>query len=295
MSITFVPRRPYLVFIRAGTHSLHPKLLTEDFNRNWDCVVNWYAPPSPPQANEGRADYYFGGEGEFMNKLEGFLLLWKALTRDGVPWPYRYALILDDDIDFEPHDISYFFMLCDMHDTYLSQPGLRWFTHTTLNSLVRNPACMMHRVSFVECMAPCFSRKALEDLVATFTWTRSLWGVDWAWACLSEDHALHVIDFTPIRHTRTGDGRPTAFYRRLQSLGVDPGKDLISVRAQFPLFKGPRTLPDGHIYHPDIPRWLAPAAMYLFERFKFIVRLRKKFLRRYRTSRARVQDFIRDA
>src|SRR5207248_9168991 len=37
-----------------------------------------------------------------------------------------------------------------------------WFTQTTLNALVRNPVCVLRRVSGVEVMAPCFSAAALD-------------------------------------------------------------------------------------------------------------------------------------
>jgi hypothetical protein len=170
---------------------------------------------------------------------------------------------------------------------YLSQPALEWFTHTTLNALVRNPTCVLRRVSFVEVMAPCFSSEALENLIHTFDWTRSTWGVDWAWACLTEGHrSLHVVDAVAMEHTRTGGGRPTAFYGKLEAQGIDPGAELRRVRAQFPNFAGSRTLSDGHVFRPGLPRWLAPSVMTFFERLKFIVRARKKFLRAWRSWRA---------
>jgi hypothetical protein len=158
-------RRPYLVFVRAGADSHHQRLLRENPHRNWDCCINWYIEPP----DESVAEYYWPG-GQTLNKLEGF-----AEFRAQLPaaWPYRYVLLLDDDVYLSPGEISHFFTLCDYYGTYLSQPALRWFTHTTLNSLVRNPVCVLRRVSFVEGMAPCFSAGALNELIYTFRWTRS--------------------------------------------------------------------------------------------------------------------------
>jgi len=115
--------------------------------------------------------------------------------------------------------------------------------------------------------------------------------VDWAWGCLLEGHEpLYVVDAITMEHTRTGNGRPTAFYRKLKAAGIDPGADLRRVKGMFPKFAGSRTLSRGHVFRPEIPRGLAPALMLLFERLKFIVRLRKKLLRAWRSWRAGLED-----
>jgi hypothetical protein len=58
----------------------------------------------------------------------------------------------------------------------------------------------------------------------------------------------------------------------------------------FPKFHGSRTLPRGHVFRPGIPRGLALGLLLLFERLKFIVRLRKKLLRAWRSWRAGLED-----
>jgi hypothetical protein len=181
-----VPRadtgRHYLVFVRAGNESWHRQLILEDPERNWDCCVNWYEAPD----EERLAEYYCGAaDSTAGNKLEGFLEFWERRPQ---PWNYRYIALLDDDVYLRPGELSHFFRLCDFHNLYLSQAALRWRTHTTPNSLVRNPMCLLRRVFFVEAMAPCFSNAALESLVHTFRWTRSVWGIDWAWGALLEGH-----------------------------------------------------------------------------------------------------------
>jgi hypothetical protein len=280
------PLRPYLLFVRAGTDSLHRRLIVEDPDRNWDCCVSWYVPPLP----ERIAEYY--SQGGF-NKLEGFLEFWKERP---LPWSYRYIWIIDDDVYLRPGEISRFFELCERYATYLAQPALRWLTHTTLNVLVRNPACLLRRVSFVEVMAPCFSRAALEELIHTFGMTKSTWGTDWAWACLSQGkRPLHVVDAIAMEHTRTGDGRPGPFYRKLHESGIDPGEELREVREMFPDFIGPRTLAEGHVFRPDIPPRLAPWLLRACERSKWIVRLRKQALRQWRLARARLEDRVHGA
>jgi len=264
-------QRPYLLFVRAGTASTHARMIGEDPARNWDCCVSWYVPPQP----ERLAEIYCGGG---FNKLDGFLEFWGEVPR---PAPWRYVMIMDDDVYLRPGDLSRFFALCDRHGTRLAQPALRWLTNTTLNSLVRNPACVLRRVSCVEVMAPCFATATLETLLPTFGLTRSTWGADVAWAgeLAAQGVPLYVVDAVAMDHTRSGDGRPTAFYRKLRAMGVDPQEELARVRRQYPAFPGPRTLPGGHVYRPELPAALAPAALWLVERMKFLVRLRKKTLR----------------
>jgi len=277
-------RRPYLVFVRSGAASLHGRLIAEDPERNWDCCVSWYITPRP----EELAEYYSHGG---FNKLDGFLEFWRdcPAARD-----YRYLLLLDDDVYLRPGEVSRFFSLCEQYRTYLAQPALRWFTHTTINALVRNPLCVLRRVTFVEVMAPCFSQAAIVELLPTFGMTRSTWGTDLAWAgTIAGRHPICVVDAIGMDHTRTGDGRPTAFYRKLTEMGVDPGEELARVRRLYPAFRGSRTLPSGHVYRAGVPRWAAPFLMRLVEELKFIVRIRKKVLLHARAWRARIEDRLR--
>ena len=280
--------RRYLVFVRAGRESLHRRLIRENPDRNWDCCVSWYASAEPEQL----AEYYCGSPtAGFSNKLEGFLEFWQQRPQ---PWKYRYVALLDDDIYLRPGELSNFFRLCDLYQLYLAQPAQRWLTHNTLNALVRNPVCTLRRVNFVEVMAPCFSAQALESLLHTFNWTKSTWGIDWAWACLLQgQESLHVVDAVAMAHTRTGNGRPTPFYLKLRAAGIDPGEELRRVRQMFPAFTSVKTLSEGHVFRPGVPRRLAYGLMFLFERLKFIVRARKKFLRTWRANRARLEDFLR--
>jgi hypothetical protein len=273
--------RPYLVFVRAGDESLHGRLIAEDPERNWDCCVSWYVPPRP----ERLAEYYSHGG---FNKFDGFLEFWGQRPE---PWSYRYLLLLDDDVYLRPGDVSRFFLLCERYRTYLSQPALRWFTQTTLNALVRNPACVLRRVSAVEVMAPCFSAAALEALLPTFGMTRSTWGTDLAWAGLiGGRQPIYVVDAIGMDHTRTGGGRPGAFYRKLAEMGVDPHEELRGVQRLYPQLRRYRTLPKGHVFRAGLPRGVAPALMWLIERLKFIVRLRKRALFHLRYWRATVTD-----
>ena len=264
-----MPRR-FLVFFRAGRNSLHPRLIAEDPQRNWDCCVSWYSDPQPDSAIEFSC---VGGD----NKLEGFLAFKEQVHG---PLPYDYILLADDDVYFRPGDISRLFDVCDGYKTYLTQPSLKWRTHYNLNVTLANPACILRRVSFVEIMAPCLSAQALADLIDTFDSSRSTWGVDLTWAGRSQDkRPLHVVDTVRIEHTKIMDKSGGAFYRKMKAIGVDPEDELLTSQRNFPNFVGMRTERRGHVYRPGIPRVMRRPALAFFEKMKFLARQRKKIVR----------------
>ena len=231
--------RPYLVFVRAGNDSQHGRLLAEDPGRNWDCCVSWYV----PREAGAHAEYYCSGG---FNKFEGFLEFWRE--QRPADFGYRYLAAARRRRLSAPGDVSRFLMLCEHYQPTSPQPALHWFTQTTMNALVRNPACLLRRVSYVEVMAPCFSAAALGELLHTFGMTRSTWGTDLAWAGLiGERYPIYVVDAIGMDHTRSGDGRPGAFYRKLAEMGVDPNGARDVLRA-YPGLRSNRTLAGGHVY-----------------------------------------------
>ena len=264
-----MPRR-FLVFFRAGGNSLHPRLLAEDPQRNWDCCVSWYSNPRPDPRVEFNC---VGGD----NKLEGFLAFRQQMQDQLL---YDYILLADDDVYFRPGDISRLFEICDGYKTYLTQPALGWLTYYNLNVTLANPACILRRVSFVEIMAPCLSAAALDDLIDTFDASRSTWGVDFTWAGRSQDkRPLHVVDTVRVEHTKIMDKSGGAFYRKMRAMGVDQEVELQTSHQHFPDFVGMRTERRGHVYRPGIPRVLRRPALVFFEKMKFLARQRKKIVR----------------
>jgi hypothetical protein len=252
------PKRPYLVFFRSGPNSLHPRIVGEDPDRNWDCVVNWWG-SEPGRAS---ADLLLAGG---LNKTDGF----HELAMQGrVPWrDYRYILLLDDDVYFAPGDVSRLLRICDEHATYLSQPALRWGTYASHAVTLRNPLCVLRSTSFVEMMAPVFSRAALGDLLDTFTLTRSTWGIDWAWSSrLAGAGRIHVVDAVSVDHTKPVSVQSGAFYQRLRAMGTDPRAEFSDVKARFPGFGGIRTLDEGHRCRAGVPGWIGPALVRLTDR-----------------------------
>ena len=241
------PQRPYLVVFRAGAHSLHPRIVAEDPSRNWDCVVNWWG----VEPDHASADVVLPGG---INKPDGFYHL---ATQDLIAWrSYDYIMLLDDDVYFSPGDISRLFTMAQEHATYLAQPALRWGTYASHSVTLWNPLCKLRATSFVEVMAPVFSRAALEYLLETLTLTKSTWGIDWAWsALLANQQRIHVIDAVRVDHTKPVNLKAGPLYQLSRSLGTDARSELEAIKRRFPTFGGIGTHRDGHTFRACIPQW----------------------------------------
>jgi hypothetical protein len=250
--------RDYLVFVRAGRNSLHTKFLAQDPLRNWDCCVSWYREPAPEAADA--AEFH---ETEGDNKFEAFASFFR---KTATSHPYRYYLVVDDDIDFAAGDISRLFSLCSRHQTFLCQPALRWGTHSNHSVTLWNPACVVRRTTFVEVMSPCFSRRAVEELEHVFSLTRSTWGIDYAWSSLlAGQNKLTIIDAVRVAHTKPVDLRGGAFYRKLKRQGINPTQEYYAVTRRFPAFGAWCTLPRGHVFAGGLPAWLGRSLTMLLE------------------------------
>ena len=243
--------RDYLVFVRAGPSSLHPRLLAEDPHRNWDCYVNAWSDRQVGEALGSSAEFHEPGG---LNKFEAFAEAWPAIRKVHA---YRFVLMLDDDLIFEPGDVSRFFDYCERENLKIAQPAIAIGSHANHWINIRNPGCEVRRVNFVEVMAPCFSRAALELLLPTFTLTRCTWGIDYAWASMLDGQdAFSIVDAVPMRHTKPMDVDGGPFYQRLLSMGIDPRGELESIHRRFVPWGPMRTMDDGHRY-----RWAFPQAV----------------------------------
>jgi hypothetical protein len=288
---TAMPRklgsRPYLAFFRAGANSFHTRILEEDPNRNWDCCVSWYG----SKRMENLAEVYTDG-GD--NKFEGFEIF---LSETGGCTNYQYVFVIDDDVLFSPGDVSRYFDICRSYDLYLSQPALSWRSYYSHPVTLRNPACALRRVSFIEVMAPCFSKLALSELRKTFLHTKSTWGIDWAWSAeVANRRGFFVVDQIPVVHTKPIDPTHGAFYKHIRNIGVDIEKETTRVFATYPEFnRKAQTQDKGHTFKAWVPMYLSEFIMSTIERCKVAayawMLMRQKWrgvVRRTRSARHRL-------
>lgn len=264
--------RDYLVFARVGHGSLHPDWFAGDPSRNWDCCLSWYG--EPPEVFG--AEYVVTGG---FNKFDAFCDFRESFPEQ---FNYRYIFLLDNDVAFQPGDISRFFSICDEANLYLTQPSLKWGTNINFDVTMHNPACEIRFVSFVEVMAPCFSSKALVDLFPTFRLTASTWGIDYAWAAqLQKKRLITVIDAIQIEHTRAASVENGQFYKMLKNNGIDAVSEYQAIKRDYPSFGGFRTVEGPHRLKWPFPRFIASLIVRLADSIK------RKSRRRQQSRQAR--------
>lgn len=244
--------REHLVFVRAGKSSLHRDLLDADPQRNWDCCVNAWAGASEADALDASRGNIEIFRDDSINKFEAFA---SYAAQAGRAERYRQVLMLDDDLRFEPGDVSRYFRLCETENLFLSQPAIAWGSHA--NHLVNlwNPISVVRRVNFVEVLAPCFSREALAKLMApTFSLTRCTWGIDYAWSSLLQGRGCQsIVDAVPMAHTKPMNRAGGPFYHTLRASGIEPEDELAKVHATYPRWGKMGTLASGHRYRSPMP------------------------------------------
>lgn len=263
--------RSNLLYVRAGTASLHPTWVCQDPNRNWDCYVSYYAPAASTPVGERHST---GGR----NKFEGFLAM---LQNDpSILEQYDWFFLVDDDIAFKPRDISRFFEYCRKLQTDLAQPSLKWSCFWTFPHTVHNPITVARRTNFVEVMMPCFSRRFLKCALDTFTFNISTWGLEYAFqARLTSNQSSYIIDAIIAEHIKKIDPVDGAFYRYLTNLGCDPHVELREMELRYPLAREPSIDPSGHVFRWPGLTFINPLLLGVCERFKHRRRLRASFSR----------------
>lgn len=199
-----------LVIVRAGRNSLHPHWLLGAEARNWDLhLCPFEALPVAAQgectASEVITGPKWAGLQELLEGWEG----WRRYDRIWLP---------DDDVLTSADELNRFFDIAAELQWDLCAPALHEHSYYAHYSTMRNFNCTARRTGFVEIMLPCFSRKALELLLPTFSLSTTGWGwgLDSVWPKLLRYERMGVIDATSMLHTRpVGAFRDAALGQRV--------------------------------------------------------------------------------
>jgi hypothetical protein len=202
--------RRNLVVARVGRGSLHPSWFDKSASRNWDLFL---CPFQDIPDQEGldcvRGDVIPGPKWTGLTKL---LNSWDG-WRD-----YDYVWLPDDDLFAPQSVINMMFDFARQVNFALFAPGLHESSYYAHFIAMRNKRFFARRVGFVEIMAPCFSRNALEQLLPTFSLSSTGWGwgLDSLWPKLLGYEGLGIIDACPVLHTRpVGQFRDAELGRRV--------------------------------------------------------------------------------
>lgn len=245
-----------LVVVRAGVSSLHRQWRNSDcVAREWDLVVSRYD-GSPDNTPELLLLHHYRGA-----KLEGLLHLFNENPE--LLEIYDFFFLPDDDLLMAECDITRLFTLMNKYEVSLGQPSLTKDSFVSRHITVHNTFTSARFSNWVESMAPCFSKTALQNCLLSFGSNLTGWGVECLWSRLLETERIAVIDAVQARHTRPFGGPNHA---HVSTRGGSALCEMIALFGRMDLrqptirLSGIVSLDDdvvfGDAFDPDDVRWL---------------------------------------
>lgn len=121
-----------------------------------------------------------------------------------IPEDADYIGVLDDDVHLRVSDINRLLFLGRLHRLDIFQPSLSHESDTNFPHLKNRPGTMIASTTFVEVMAPFFSRQAFEECRDLFSTNVSGWGVDIVWShrVLQRQGRLGIVHAVTASHLR---------------------------------------------------------------------------------------------
>jgi hypothetical protein len=227
MSATPIAKCPFLVVVRGGEDSLHRSWIKPGLPRRWDLLMDLYGSNS---GVDEFADFtHSGGTSKF-----------PSVSQINSVWPgyllsYDAVWFVDGDISIAFEDVDRMFDIFVARNLWLAQPSLSRASFRDHEICVHRDLFVLRHVSFVEIMAPIFSRAALSRCLPTFGESVSGWGLDFVWPEIIGDpqHRLAIIDAVQMVHTKKTDLVDGPFYRMLSGMGIDPKVEAETVAAKY--------------------------------------------------------------
>lgn len=190
--------RRNLVVLRSGDNSLHPLWLEtlDGERRTWDLCLSYYG--NNPEEWRDRCEYFLPRKG---SKFEG---LAAVLDQADFIWGYDYIWFPDDDLLIDGSEINTFFATARRFDLLLAQPALAPGCFINHRITEQQKDFRVRFTSFVEIMAPLFSREALAIVAPSFGINESGYGLDHLWPALlgAPLNRIGVVDEVAMVHTR---------------------------------------------------------------------------------------------
>jgi hypothetical protein len=194
-------RRRTLVVLRAGDDSLHPAWLAGSLpdRRNWDLHLSYFDDQVFPfQTRPSDVTLSF----EKGTKALGTTACLKKLADR--TWSYDWIWLPDDDLAANLGTLNRFFEIVEEYKLDLAQPALGSGSYVSYDITRQRPHMMLRFTTFVEIMAPCFSRYALKLCLPYLDATVSSWGPNHLFPKLLgyPSDRIAIVDETPVLHTR---------------------------------------------------------------------------------------------
>jgi hypothetical protein len=159
--------------------------------------------PVPPEAVPHLAAQRLGAAGEVARPIKKWRTITALLGQVEID-DYDWFFFPDDDLEYGDEFLAPFLRLLRRHDIALAQPALTADSFMTWEICRQVEGSALRRTNFVEIMAPCFRRDALELLLPTIDAATSPMGygfdLHWGFACEAAGLRAGIVDATPVAH-----------------------------------------------------------------------------------------------
>ncbi len=235
--------RQYVLYVRSGSS---PPLCLREYTADprFCVVVSFYEKPQyePPDSSwlmEGGLSKFDSAEYLLRQHPE---LLEASITG-----------FFDPDVAIGWKDLVRLFEEGERSQAEIFQASLTAESKGSWPFLVqRRSRRMWRRVTFVEVMAPLFSRSCLHRIYDKFSASYSTWGLEYIWYASSNPIRMLVNDQISMTHATPVDFENGRFYQHLMRHGIDPWQDKSVLRRRYvPVWYSeasiPALVPDGMV------------------------------------------------
>lgn len=210
--------RKFAVFLQSGQGTLWKNWNDID-NRNWDLIINHY---DSTHRNQIPCEIEFHQTGLLPGtKFSAFYEVLENYNELIVQ--YEYLLLLDDDIEISPNDISNLLKICATNKWELAQASLSLSSNCAYEVFF-NAGAGWRKVNGVEIMMPVYSNKILPEVKDLLKKSISGWGVDTALSMIVNENGWHaaIVDDVKAHHLKPVNADVGSYYQMLHKENVYP-------------------------------------------------------------------------
>lgn len=167
-----------LVIVPFGNDSLESPWIFDDANRRFDVVLLFYH----DQIDKAKLKVHNPAFRLFQLMDFKWIMVHNFFKQHADYLNnYDFFFFPDDDIEIEKKTVDLLFDLMKEYSLQMAQPVLSYGSNKSWKVLVRKYFSGIRYLSSVELMCPAFSKKAVAELLPTFTLNKSGWGIDIVW------------------------------------------------------------------------------------------------------------------
>jgi hypothetical protein len=207
-----------VIITPTGRNSLYKDWIGENKDNNFDIIFLCYEDNDfyKELISDGHTAYKCSGEKWTI--IKNFLKEHSEVIKN-----YDFFWFPDDDLFIKNFDINLLFDINKKWDLLLSQPSASGFTsHIVTN---KKEGSTLRFTNFVEIMCPLMSRECLLQLMDSFDYSKSGWGLDVLWPKILNypKDKIAIIDSVSVIHTRpVGENYNGRFE-------IDPYTEMLSI------------------------------------------------------------------